>query len=164
VEFLRQSFGERQRAEDSASETRAKYPTARIIKTLIGTESSPRCYATPSVDIFWTSSHSSCIYHASRNTEFRTRVLNIRPINLIYRQLHSAVSCPCDHHSGIVSSLLQIPKYSWIVLCTTSHLATSHCPFYFSIKNNKKPNLYKHKAWSGRLLYSPDFWVVTYFW
>lgn len=128
VEFLRSSFGERQRAKDSNSETRAKFPTASIIKTLIGTESLPRCHATPSVDISWTSSHSSCIYHASRDTEFRTRVLHIHPINLIYRQLRRTVSCPCDHDSGIVSSLLQISKYSWIVLCTTSHLATSPLP------------------------------------
>ena len=135
VEILRSSFGERQRAKDSDSETRAKFPTANIIKKLIGTESSPRFHATRSVDISWTSSHSSCIYHASRDTEFRTRVLHIQPINLIYRQLHRTVSCQCDHDSGIVSSLLQISKYSWIVLRTTSHLATSHCPFYFSIKN-----------------------------
>ena len=112
VEFLRSSFGERQRAKDSNSECRAKFPTASIIKTLIGTECSPRCHATPSVDISWTSSHSSCIYHASRDTEFRTRVLHIQPINLIYRQLRRTLSCPCDHDSGIVSSLLQISKYS----------------------------------------------------
>jgi hypothetical protein len=76
-----------------------------------------------------------------RDTESRTRVLHIQPINLIYRQLQRTVSCPCDHDSGIGSSLLQISKYSWTVLCTTSHLATSHCPFYFSIQNNKKLNL-----------------------
>jgi hypothetical protein len=136
VELFRSSFGERQRAKDSVSETRAKFPTASIIKTRIGTESSPRCHATRSVDISWTSNSSSCIYHASRDIKFRARVLHIQPINLIYRQLHRTVSCPCDHSSGIVSSLLQISKYLWTLLCTTSHLATSHCPLYFSIKNN----------------------------